>query len=89
MLQDYFQNVEVEFFYLRIAKKFVIENYHLIYNFCRRKYLAILSLNAPAPEQLIVRVPYGGKYEISNTQWCKAEDAAKHVAIAVIMRHNQ
>lgn len=36
----------------------------------------------------MVRVPYGGKYEISNTQWYKGEDHAKHIAIAVSVAYN-
>lgn len=30
---------------------------------------------------LLVRLPYGGKYEISNTQWAKGDE--KLVAVAV------
>ncbi|XP_021956861.1 GATOR complex protein WDR59 isoform X2 [Folsomia candida] len=49
-----------------------------------RKYLAVLGLEETSTDKLLVRVPYGGKYEISSAQWCKGED--KQVAIASSQR---
>ncbi len=37
----------------------------------RRKYLSVINLESDPPGQLVVRIPYGGKYEISNTQWSR------------------
>ncbi|CAG7823666.1 unnamed protein product [Allacma fusca] len=46
-----------------------------------RKYLGILDL-AVSQGDLLVRIPYGGKYEISSTQW-SSSNLATVLAVAV------
>ena len=41
---------------------------NIILRICRRKYLTVISLEMK-PGSVLVRLPYGAKYEISCTQW--------------------
>ncbi|ODN00881.1 WD repeat-containing protein 59 [Orchesella cincta] len=51
-----------------------------------RKYLAVISLEFPTADKLLYRLAYGGKYEISISQWSKIENSPNSVAIASSQR---
>lgn len=46
----------------------------------------MISLELPATDKLLYRLSYGGKYEISITQWSKLENSPNSVAIASSQR---
>ena len=51
--------------------------------FFRRKYLAVVDVaHSNSGAELKVRMPYGGKYEISSTQWSSLNNA-NIIAVAV------